>query len=353
VEPGGGAGSSTGSGNGGTGSGNGGSAGGGFKLPDAGPGGPGAGGSGQTPTEMKNCGLTKIDLMKQPADLMLVLDRSGSMREGIAAGGTGAEKWQEVVAALDMVIMRTQPIVSWGLKVFPATTSQCGVPPGATVPLALNNHAAVMGGVNMNAPPPLAMKANAYTPTQDALRKAVAFMMANPTPHPKYLVLATDGQPNCAGGQVTTNNDTAGSVQAAAASLAAGIPVFVVGVATSGDAMAESALNQMADKGGRPRNDPTTKYYPVASRDQLVTTLETITGQIASCTFPLDKPPPAPNNVAVNIDGMRVQPDPVNGWSYGAGNRSIVLNGALCEKLKSGAAKNVQIIYGCGGDYIP
>ena len=46
--------------------------------------------------------------------------------------------------------------------------------------------------------------------------------------------------------------------------------------------------------GGVPRNDPTTKYYPVANRADLVTALTAITGQVTNCVFPLSKPPPVP-----------------------------------------------------------
>jgi hypothetical protein len=126
----------------------------------------------------------------------------------------------------------------------------------------------------------------------------------------------------------------------------------VVGIATAGTE-AHETLNEMASKGGRPRNDPT-RYYPVSSRDELVAALESITGQIASCTFPLQPPPPMPDNVAVEIDGRRVQRDPtqMNGWNYGPDNRTVVLFGAVCEDLKAGAAKNVQILYGCPGQLI-
>jgi hypothetical protein len=109
-------------------------------------------------------------------------------------------------------------------------------------------------------------------------------------------------------------------------------------------------LNQMADKGGRARTGAT-KYYPVASRDELVTALETITGQIASCTFPLTPIPPVPENVAVEIDGQRIAHDTtqMNGWNYGPQNKSLILYGAICDSLKAGTAKNVQILYGCPG----
>jgi hypothetical protein len=301
--------------------------------------------------------------MKRPAELMVVLDRSGSMTQGILRmdnpmGGmpilSGPQKWAEVTGALDGVIGRTQGEVIWGLKLFPVPGG-CDVPPGITVGAALNNQGPLMMAVNGNAPLPPDMGGGS-TPTRLAMQATVAFMQMNASPNARHILLATDGLPNCAAnnrGQVSSSRDDAdGAVAAVAAAAMAGFPTYVVGIATMGDMGAHNTLNRMADAGGRPRNDPTTKYYPVASKDELITALGTITGQIANCTFPLDKVPPVPANVAVNIDGMRIMADPANGWSYGPNNRSIVINGPLCEKLKAGMAKNVQILYGCS-DYIP
>jgi hypothetical protein len=323
-----------------------GGSGGGFSLPEGGvgtgDGGPGAGGSG--PSQDANCGIKRIPLEKRPADLLLVLDRSGSMVEQVA----GKEKWTEVVGAVDLVVNRTQGAVAWGLKLFP-TPNACSVPDGATVPVASMNHAAIMTSINGNR----AVMNGGSTPTRVAVEKATAFLRSTPSTNNKHILLATDGEPNCVPGATNTRTeDRAGAVAAVAAASNAGIPTFVVGIATLGSS-AHETLNQMADRGGRARSGAV-KYYPVASRDELVAALETITGQIASCTFPLDPPPPVPENVAVEVDGARVARDQsqAQGWNSGPNNRSIVLYGAICDSVKAGA-KNVQILYGCPGISIP
>jgi hypothetical protein len=311
--------------------------------------------SGTTPSTDNNCGVKKIDLQKQPADLLLVLDRSRSMIQDVngrgggnnntADGGVaGPSKWSEVVAAIDPVIKATQAEVAWGLKLYPLTET-CGVPDGATTPVATGNYEAIMTAIKGADP---AVGNGGSTPTRLAVDKAVAFIKGTASTNSKYLVVATDGQPNCAGGR-NGNDDAPATIAAVAAAAAAGIPSFIVGVATAGSD-AHDTLNQMADKGGRPRTDAS-KYYPVASRDELVSALQTITGQIASCTFPLSPPPPVPENVAVEIDGQRVTHDVSqgNGWNYGPQNKSLILYGAVCDSLKAGTAKNVQILYGCPG----
>ncbi len=302
------------------------------------------------PSTNSNCGLRRINLQRQPADLLLILDRSRSMNQ--AVGGRGGsttpvtgDKWTEVVSALDPVIMRTEAQVSWGLKLYPLGDS-CGVPEGATVPVAGSNYDEVMNAIRSNNP---SQGSAGSTPTRVAVEKAAAILKASTSPNTKYLVLATDGLPNCRGGGSRTDDDEAGAIQAVANASTEGMSTFVVGVATEGSE-AHDTLNQMALKGGQPRNGAT-KYFPVASRDELVSALETITGQVASCTFPLGEAPPVPDNVAVEIDGARIPRDSgqTQGWNYGANNRSVVLYGAICEGLKTGAVRDVQILFGCPG----
>jgi hypothetical protein len=283
--------------------------------------------------------------MRLPAELLVVLDRSGSMVEPLARN-MPMQKWPAVVAALDQTIMQTQGGVLWGLKVFP-NDAMCGVLDGATVDAALNNHGAVMGAIGANPP----RMNGGSTPTQDGVRKATKYLQTRMTPNPKYLLVATDGLPNCMGGR-SNANDPAGAIAAVADAAAAGFPSFIVGIATAGSA-AHQTLNEMAMKGGRARAaDPF--YYSVQTSAELVATLGMITGQIASCVFPLQMEAPSPNNVAVDVDGMRVARDTthMNGWDY-SGPRAIQIFGPLCEKLKAATAKNVQIIFGCPGQVIP
>jgi hypothetical protein len=312
------------------------------------------------PTENMNCALKHYDLERRPGDLLLILDRSGSMLEPIMVNGMSVVKWPQARDALDAVILKTQTTVSWGLKVFPIDNG-CAVSETVEVPVALNNHDKIMASVDLNA-----SMDGARTPTRDAINKGAAVMKASPSTNAKYLVIATDGVPNCPaptappdggmGGRGRGGNggDDMATIAAVTAAAKAGIPSFVVGVSTAGGE-ADNTLNAMAVEGGRPRNDPAIKYYPVAGRDELIAALDSIATQVGSCTFPLNPAPPAPQNVAVNVDGTRVAQDPtqMGGWNYGPGNSSIIFFGAACEALKSGASKNVQIIFGCGTTIIP
>src|SRR4051812_14016846 len=208
------------------------------------------------PSTMANCGIKKIDLERHPADLLLVMDRSGSMAQTIVpTGGTvPVKKWDEVIGALDPTLMKTQGLVNWGLHLFPVG-GICNVPDQVTVPVAAQNQMPVMKAIRGNQP----YLDGGATPTQAAIRKATAILQQSMSRNPRYLVLATDGLPNCAPGMGGSDmpTDRVGTVQSIADALTAGIPTFVIGIATAGDA--DATLNEMATAGGRPRMD-VTKY---------------------------------------------------------------------------------------------
>ncbi len=293
------------------------------------------GGESEPPAEGKPCALEKFELERNPAELLLVLDRSGSMTQKDPPRTT--TRWEETTAALNETLKATENLVSWGLKMFP-TTSQCTVTPGVEEDVKPANYMTVYGRV-IGAPP---MGGN--TPTTAAMNAAVTYLKTRTTKNPKFIVLATDGDPNCLG--AGGGQDRAGAIAAVGAAAAAGFKTYVIGIATAGSA-ATVTLDMMADAGKAPRMG-TPRYYPVTTRQELVATLSMIAGQISSCVFPFSKPPPS-TNAAVKIDGMIVTKDPTDGWSYGAGDQSIQLNGTSCERLKSAQKADVSITFQCPG----
>jgi hypothetical protein len=295
------------------------------------------GGTGTIPTGDANCGIKNYGLDKQPAEVMIVLDKSGSMNMSLMSGGPS--KWDEVVGALNDTVMATQSMVHWGLVLYP-TNSSCNTSATASVVPAVDNASRISDVLNRTGP-------DGATPTRYAVQKATAFMSARTTTNPKYLLLATDGLPNCQNNS-SNNPDTTEAIKSVGDANAAGIPVFVVGVATSGTD-AHNTLNSMAEVSGRARTgDP--KYFSVNTKAELVDYLTMIAGQVASCSFGLGTVPPDPNAVVVELDGMRVPRSGTNGWEYTAGGKSIVISGSWCDRLKAGELKNANILFGCPGE---
>jgi hypothetical protein len=321
-----------------------------FVLPDVPPGTGGSAGTGDAGQgEARVCGFENFKLEKTPPDLMLVLDRSSSMNQMVPGAPMGATLWTETLAAVDAVVMGTQMGVNWGLKLFPLPTG-CMTSMGAEVPVAASNYMAVLDRARMEGTNMIGGGLSGGTPTDTAVIGATSYLtsLVATRKNPKYILLATDGEPTCTNG--VNQGGTTAAIQAITAAANAGFKVYVIGLAIGSSGT--NVLNMMADAGGVPRNDPMTRFYPVANRMDLVTALTAITGQVTNCVFPLSKAPPSPNDVKVTVDGMKVEQNMMNGWSYTANNMAIQFNGAICEQIKMGTAQ-VNIVFGCPGVVIP
>jgi hypothetical protein len=192
------------------------------------------------------------------------------------------------------------------------------------------------------------------TPTRRAMDAAVTYFAGVTEPNPKYILLATDGLPNCTG---TTNNqtdDTPGAIMAVANARTAGIPTFVVGISAPAGA-ANDAMNMMATAGGLARTGADPLYYPVTSASELITAVNALVTIAASCVFPV--PPPPSNdgttnrsNIIVKGDGTKIERDQThqNGWDYTDGAMmSVTLYGAACDAVMAGTIQKVSITFIC------
>jgi len=329
---------------------------GGFNVSDAGPRPEGG------PTEDANCGLQNFALDRRPAIVVLLQDRSTSMRNSIDS----VTRWALAVNAVKPVLQQTQAGISWGFKLFPDGKA-CGVTAGVNIEPALNNAGAITAQLDaikvvQNSSDNLGLWDG--TPVAPALRQTAKYLASLPSDKQKYILLATDGQPTCAGGDPLLGggdpdtDDHPSGPAAVAEVVAMGIKVPVVGIAFSDTwdptdlKENEVTLNNMAKAGGMPRPmDPA--YYAANSSADLVSAFSQITGILISCTFDLKgMKPPSPDDVAVKIDGVKVPRDKTHaeGWDYDADMANVVVYGQACEQLKGiGATNNVKIIFGCPG----
>ena len=298
-----------------------------------------------------NCGITTAPLDKQPADLLLVLDKTGSLTRAMdsanecpAGSTTCQQRWTTLVSGLNAVLSdpNTATDVNWGLETF-NSDGKCGVDP-PEVDIAPGSAAKVQAYI-------AGLKTGGNTPTRLAINTAVTYLKGLTDPNPKYILLATDGEPNClngtsggGGGQTT---DIAGTQDAIGQAFAAGFKVYVLGVGTE-----TVNLNQLADAGG------TSGYYSATSPEALTAALANIVGSVVSCTFGLGTPPPVPSNVAVqfnNDPSIRAPHDTshTNGWDYTTtANTSIQLYGSWCDDVTNGKYTSAQILKGCPGGAI-
>ena len=308
------------------------------------------------PSADANCGNTTIETTRQPVDVLLVLDRSGSMNYSIAedcycsSGTTPAgtvcsdttnctTRWNSIKPAVTTTLSTTK-YVNWGLKFFPTpgTTGNCGVNATMEVPVSASAASEVESQVNNNA------TFSSSTPTAAAINAATAYLKTLTDTNKKFILVATDGEPNC--GPTSSTNpapnvntvDVTGATKAASDANTAGFPVYVVGIGPS-----LSNLTSIAQAGG------TSDFYPVSSPQQLADALSAISKVVGSCTFQSKKAPDDPNNVAVYVNKQQIARDASEGWEYGASTQELVLHGSYCDHITAGDDTSVQILFGCPG----
>ena len=296
-----------------------------------------------------NCGITTASLTQVPADLLLVLDRSGSMINDMASdaacgtvlrgdAGTCTTRWSAMIASLNQVLTTFPAGVQWGLKLFTSPGGgMCTVNAGADVPLPATA-AQVQAAIAAVSP------AN-QTPTTAAINAAVAYYATVNDGRSHNILLATDGQPNCDPGtsSIVSATSVANAAAAIKAAFDAGIKTYVIGIGPSA-----GNLTSFAQNGG------TNDYYPATSPDQLTAALTTVAAEVASCVFNLGKMPPDPNNVVVEFDGnssLRAPRDTTltNGWDYtSSADTAIQFYGSWCNNVINGTFRAAMVLMGCG-----
>jgi hypothetical protein len=355
----------------------------------------GSGGQGELTGAAGGCGQTNVSIKPTPPDILIVQDKSLSMNEDPSGNmncrTANCTKWQQVSTAIEAVVTATDTNVNWGM-IFFASDSMCGVNSMPIVPIGPMNGQKIVAAFNGNQPA-------SQTPTASAMNAATAYMKTVNDSNQKFLLLATDGLPNCGtsggtggttgaagrggggaggrgnggaagtrggaagtfGGGVigggSTADDSPAAEAAVTAAKTAGFPTFVVGIATSADAMATNTLNTMAVNGGFPQTGAATQYYSINDTATLEAALNQILGKTLSCTIPLGNAPANLANVAVSAmdsTGKRIEipKDDTNGWSFDATMTNIILNGMACQDLQSVTLTQYQFIFACEGVHI-
>jgi hypothetical protein len=311
---------------------------------------PNEGSAGEPDVANGTCAQQNFILSSKPADVLLVLDRSKSMIEHTVPPA-GATRWDAVVPALTSVIADTDASVSWGLKLFPeGEGSECAA---SSVTAAIPVEIAAGNAANVSAAIMAAMALGNGTPTGEAIKSAAAYLQSRAVSN-QFMVLATDGDPSCPSGDAAEEL----AVSAISAALAAGFPTYVIGVLDPGaDKSKFPILNEMAAAGGTARSDNPVadKFYQAYSQAELVNALRAVTGDVVSCVFEFDGRPPAPDNIAVKINGERVDQDKTRseGWDYTSdANLGLELFGSACQRIKDTTDNQLDIIFGCEGQPI-
>lgn len=327
----------------------------------SGAGGLGATGGGNDPSGV--CEIIRANADPQVPDMMIVLDRSGSMTEG--------RRWQPSVSALKRVTQELQSQIAFGLAMFPAPPAdpsmvlgdafacitapdpqmcldmldaQACAPGGIVTPIAIDNAGPIGQILDQTVPA-------GGTPTPETLQLLVdefANQSVDPDalPPAKYILLVTDGQPTCpvGMGSMVTPDDVNASNAAMDALTGAGVKTYVIGYDTNtpGNEALAQVLDGFAQRGGT----GDTMHRPVEDEASLLAVLQSIASELVSCTYVLDNAPSRADFVRVLLDGQQINLDDPNGWTL-VGDRTVEVQGAACDQLRSTGAHSIEVTVQC------
>jgi hypothetical protein len=277
-----------------------------------------------------SCGGMEFALTRVPPNVMLVIDRSGSMKEPIA-DNSSTSKYSDLTAAVQSLV-RSYDNQMRLAATFYSSDDNCGAGvPGFFV--GVGGGAAVVTQVARHTPA-------GNTPTAGTLEAVIRSGQLADRSRGNYVVLATDGLPNCGDVDVTSR------IRRLYAS-SPSVSTFVIGVGSETNSNA-ALLNEWADAGHTARSG-NTRYLQTNSPDALRAAFDEVVAGIAVCSFKMAQAAPDPALITVTVDGQVVSPSPTVGYTYEAATGTITLHGDACDRLRQNADAKVDVVYGCPG----
>lgn len=294
------------------------------------------------------CADVQITFNKQIPTVMLLVDQSDSMKVNSFTGS--ANRWEAVKKALldptNGIVKSLQADVRFGLTMYSSengfTGGACpllnyneGTMTSTPVPPSLNNYSTI----NSILGPADTID---DTPTGESIKAVYPGVVSFSEPGPKYIVLATDGEPDtCACHSPQWVNPDCELVEgrnaalaAATEAYAAGIPIFVISV---GGDVAQSHLQQMANAGaglpldGSQGNAP---YWQALSTAALIQDFQTIVYGTRSCIFTLNGQidPAYADMGTVTLNGQPLAYG--SQWTLSSSS-TLELLGSACDQIKT------------------
>lgn len=273
--------------------------------------------------------------------VMLVVDRSGSMREDYG----GPTRWDALYATLmdpaSGIVTRLADEVRFGLLLY---SGHDGDPDGACPTL----HDVAPAPSNVGAIDAVygAMEPGEGTPTGAAVAAATPMIQGVAEPGPRLLILATDGLPDTCGDPSDDSSAEARGavVSAVGAAHDAGIDTYVIGV---GPDISSEHLQEVANAGrGLPAGGPdSATYYRALDAAALVDAFQQIIDGARGCVFELDEPvDPDIARGTVTLDGEPLTPG--SDWHLRDGS-TLELLGAACDTILAGGEHTVEATFTC------
>ncbi len=327
-----------------------------------------------------NCGEQEFVLEAVPPNVVLVLDKSGSMVQNSwdADGDPGTPeetRWRSLHDVVSFVVGTFEAEINLGAVLFPSTAAiaelgagACVVSTDPEVPVAALNGDGVLGGI------PAADATNTIngaTPATAGIQTALTHLKTLDESIDRFMILITDGAANCGSDADTSmcpgldcglmiEYDSNLPAVVGDAFMTDGVPTYVIGIdildeliSAPGQVAANTftELNTVAEAGGRAREGDE-KFFNATNEIELQDALAEIAGQVVSCTIPLNPEPDAPNFVEIEIGGTTIERvddcETEDGWVYvnpeGPYDAIELCNGACDALAESG---ELDATFGC------
>lgn len=371
-----------------------------------GSGGSSSGTSGEVPiaeacpehADLGTCGKGAESAKPKPVNMLIVLDKSGSMDHQT----DGVQKWAAMKDALGSALEEVADSINFGLELYPTPDRRsdvidkdkcgqdgncCEMPDDIemNVPIGSGSEAVDLIVEQLDNTVP-----GGGTPTARALERALEYFTSGEGASldgDKFVLLATDGGPNCnsvleCGADLCTYNldgmrDCSGykdqncceaSTQTEGAGDGcvdsynvvdrindlkdAGIDTFVVGI--PGTEAYSDFLDEFAEAGGRAVSGDN-NYYRVDDISDLTDVFREITVQlVTSCELAIpESSSTLPPKVVVDCDIIPRFQDGAGGaseqtvnWEWEAGSETLTLVGEACERVSKGVDR-IDVVVDC------
>lgn len=284
------------------------------------------------------CEATAFSAEPIPANVMITIDRSGSMNSDIGDDGS---KWDVGRAAIEQLMATASPSISFGLNVYPGFNQDCsdGQDCGEGVvalPVGSDRQAIVAYLED-------AETCSFRTPTAENLELLAGEPELQDPTRNNFVLLITDGQSTC--------DDPVDAVEDLFAATPS-VRTFVVGF---GDGVDPDELEDMANAGGTARDDDPVFFQAdnAASLDQA---FAEIAGSVLGCEYTIDVAPDEdPEQMGVFFNGQLVPRDTSGntGWDVNLAAGRLTFAGNACAALQTGLVTDLTLVYGCPLPQLP
>jgi hypothetical protein len=309
----------------------------------------------------------EVKVMDNPGNVLVIFDRSGSMREEWNA----MPKWQTAGTALVNALQPLRDKLTIGAVLFPSPPDECdpaagrcnqdqaradsdracGVHPISAVDqIDFKPGAAALDELETGnaGAPKYEPQERGGTPTTEAIAQADTALRGMALTGTTAVVLITDGEPNCEWNQA----DSTAKVADWASSL--GVKTYVIGLPGAADGGGPAVLTALAQAG------QTVDYVTPTDATSLQTKLadivsQTVTKGFKSCEIELDPAAKVPDKLHLLVTEQGQEQDvphrfagqTADAWTISKDGKSVLLAGNLCENVKAGTYDQITFVFGC------